>query len=74
MSIQLDSAALKGKSAEEIVALYDAGQLDTLLGRLPGADVGALARAKAILAEHISDADAAKIDGAQEPGATGRKV
>jgi hypothetical protein len=73
MSAQITAEGLKGMTPEQIVKAQQEGRLDAILG-VPAADIEKRAQAQARLNEQITNADAAKIDGAQEPGATGGKV
>ena len=75
MSGQVSAEALKGMTAEQIVKAMEDGLLSDLLqGGTPEAVAGRKEQERVRQAEAITDAQAAKIDGAQEPGATGAKV
>ncbi|XAS66546.1 hypothetical protein V3C33_13750 [Micrococcaceae bacterium Sec5.7] len=68
MSGQVGADQLKSMTPEEIVKAYDEGRLRALLGA-PDPDAWKKVQAKARRDEHITDAEAARIDGAHEPGA-----
>ncbi|WP_028265191.1 hypothetical protein [Arthrobacter sp. MA-N2] len=67
---QKTQAELQSMSAEQIVEAYNAGALgDLLRGGTPEAVAARKEQERARQAEAISDAEAARIDGANEPGA-----
>lgn len=70
MATQVTSADLKAMTAEQIVQAHQDGRLEALLTGTSVNDSEA-ASAAARKAEQISDADAANIDGINEPGARG---
>jgi len=71
---QKTMADLKGMTAEQIVEAHKAGSLYDLLTGSPETVAARQDQERARRAEAISDAEAMRIDGIHEPGATGGKV
>ena len=67
MATQVTAAELKAMTAEQIVQAHQEGRLEALLTTPVNDSTQASAAARA--AEQISDADAQRIDGINEPGA-----